>query len=66
MVKPQHPEQWAEGNGPSAPATAPVHPQDVLGYWSSQVTPNFLLGGVGISSAFLRKSHMKAIVDLFK
>lgn len=66
IVKPQHPEQWAEGNRPSAPTTAPVVPQDVLRYWSSQVIPNFLLGGVGINSAFLSRRHMKAIVDLFK
>lgn len=71
IVKPQHPEQWAKGNLPAAErqaaaAAAPACPQKVLGHWSSQAAQNFLLGGARISSAFFSRSHMKAIVDLFK
>lgn len=70
-MKPQHPEQWAKGNllaaeRPAAGATAPASPQKVLGHWSSPVARNFLLGGARISSVFFGRSHMKAIVDLFK
>lgn len=66
IVQPQHPEQWAEGNLPADAATAAACPQNVLGYLSSQAAQNFVVGGVRISSTFFSRSHMKAIVDLFK
>lgn len=58
LVKPQHPEQRAEGNLPAAPAAAPACPHNVLGHRSSQAAQNFILAGVGISSAFFSgESH---------